>query len=188
MMNNLLSAAARRLRNDEGMTVIELVIAATLMLGAVTVIGGFLISMMKGGAFAQGQSLTLNDARNTMQSIEKEVRAADSLVWCAPAGSCLQIDTQSPSGDPKTVRYTHTGTDLQRALFNDATSIWGSPQTVVERVSNSGSEPLFDCDTTSTLLKVNIDLKLRPTPNSAPNYNLHTSVRPRNFPAVATCP
>jgi type II secretory pathway pseudopilin PulG len=184
----ILHAAARRLRADDGMTVLELVIAVTLMLGAVTVIGGFLISMLRGGAFAQGQTVTLNDARNTVQSIEKEVRAADSLVWCSPAGSCLQIDTQSPSGDPKTVKYTHSGTDLQRAMFDETTSTWGSSQTVVERVSNTGSEPLFDCDTTSTLLKVNIDLRLRPTPNSAPNYVLHTSVRPRNFPAVASCP
>jgi hypothetical protein len=185
---NILRAAARRLRSDDGMSVMELVVAVTLMLGAVVVIGGFLITMMRGGAFAQGQTVTLNDARNTVQSIEKEVRAADSLVWCSPAGSCLQIDTQSPSGEPKTVRYTHSGTDLQRATFDEATSSWGSPRTVVERVSNTGSEPLFDCDTTSTLLKVNIDLRLRPTPNSAPNYVLHTSVRPRNFPAVAACP
>ncbi len=186
---NTLRAAARRLRDEDGgVTVVELVVALTLMLGAAAVIGGFLISMMKGGAFAQGQTVTLNDARNTVQVMEKEVRAAESLVWCAPAGSCLQIDTQSPSGDPKTVKYTHTGSDLQRSQYDDATSTWGTPQTVVERVSNEAAEPLFDCDTSSTLLKVNIDLHLRPTPNSAPSYVLQTSVRPRNFPAVASCP
>jgi hypothetical protein len=188
MLRRAARVLAGRLKAEDGVTLIELLVAVTLTLGAFGLIGGFIISMMNGGAFAQGQSVTLDDARNTMQTMEKEVRAADSLVWCAPAGSCLQIDTQSPSGAPKTVKYTHSGTDLQRAMYDSSTSSWGSPQTVVQRVSNAASEPLFDCDTTSTLLKVNIDLKLRPTPNSAPNYNLHTSVRPRNFPAVATCP
>ena len=89
------------------------------MLGAVAIIGGFLITMMKGGAFAQGQTVTLNDARNTVQAIEKEVRSAESLVWCAPAGSCLRDRHREPVGtQPKTVKYTHTGTDLQRAVFD----------------------------------------------------------------------
>lgn len=181
-------AAVQRLRAEDGMTVIELVVAATLMVGAVAIIGGFLVSMLNSGAFAQGQSATLDNARNTVQAIEKEVRAAESLVWCSPAGSCLQIDTQSPSGAPKTVKYTHSGTDLQRAVFDVGSGTWGTPQTVVERVDNNGSQPLFDCDTSSTLLHVIVDLYLRPTPNSAPNFELKTSVRPRNFPAVSTCP
>lgn len=158
------------------------------MLGAIVTIGGFLITMLKGGAFAQGQSVTLNDARTTVMSIEKEIRAADSLVWCAPAGSCLQVDTMDTEGQARTVKYTHTGTELQRSLFDAGTSSWDTPQTVVERVNNGAGEPLFDCDTSSTLLHVTVDLHLRPTPNSDPTYVLRTSIRPRNFPAVAACP
>jgi hypothetical protein len=179
----------RRVRDDEsGMSLVELIVASALLLGALTVVCGFLISMYKGGAFAQGQTFTLNDARNTVIGIEKEVRSAESLVWCSPAGSCLEIDTMSPTGLEQTVKYTHSGTDLQRAVYDTSTSTWGTPQTIVQRVSNASGEPLFDCDTASTLLHVTIDLRLRPTPNSAPNYQLRTSVRPRNFPAVASCP
>ena len=184
-----LRALLRRVRDDEsGITLIEFVVASALTLGAMTLVGGFLVSMYNGGAFAQGQTFTLNDARNTVIAIEKEVRAAESLVWCSPAGSCLEVDTMTPTGVQQTVKYTHTGTDLQRAVYDPGTSTWGTPQTVVQRVSNAPSDPLFDCDTTSTLLHVTIDLRLRPTPNSAPNYQLRTSVRPRNFPAVASCP
>jgi hypothetical protein len=189
MMTHTLRAIGRRLRDDEsGITLVEFMAASALTLGALGVICGFLISMYKGGAFAQGQTFTLNDARNTVIAIEKEVRSAESLVWCAPAGSCLEIEAISPTGDQQTVKYTHTGTDLERSVYDTSTSSWGTPQLVVERVSNGASDPLFDCDTTSTLLHVTIDLRLRPTPNSAPNYQLRTSVRPRNFPAVASCP
>jgi hypothetical protein len=176
------------LRREDGATVAEL--AVTMLVGsiALAIIGMFLVSAFQSGIFTQGQSDTINSARNALQRVEKEIRGADSITWCAPTGKCLQVGAQTALGGFRTVRYQLTGTNLQRQEFNDGTDTWGALATIVDRVGNSAAQPVFACDTQSTLLRVNIDLHIEPTPESNPKYNLNTSVRPRNFPQKASCP
>jgi prepilin-type N-terminal cleavage/methylation domain-containing protein len=183
-----------RLASDEGFTLIEMTMAAALMLLALTMVGGFLIGSLRGGAFASGQSATLNNARNTMQLIEKEIRGADAITW-APAtpcnaytaGKCIVVGAQNAAGGFRTVRYTLDGTDLNRALFNTGTGLYSTPTTVIQRVVNSSGQPVFGCDTQSSLLKVTINLHIEPTPQSNPNLNLNTTFRPRNYAGTAVC-
>lgn len=178
----------RRLSDDRGFTVAEAAVAmfvGAVLLGALSTL---LVVASRTGAFTEGQSATLNNARNAMQQLEREVRGADFIKWCAPTGSCLEIGVQTPSSTFQTVRYTHTAEELRREIYDDATSQWSAPQTLVSRVVNEGAEPVFECDTGSTLLHVNIDLKIEPTPVSDPHLNMATSVRPRNFPTKSGCP
>ena len=178
----------RSLRSDRGFTLAETAISSAVLMTALAMVAGFLISAYNGSVFAHGQSDTLNDVRNVMQQIEKEVRGADSLIWCTPAGSCLQVGAQTADGGFRTVRYTHVGTELRREIFDDGTATWGEPLTVISRLTNTGAQPAFACDTQSTLLKVTVDLHIEPTPVSNPNLHVQTSVRPRNFPSIASCP
>lgn len=191
----MIATLRRRLRCDHGFTLPEFVVGAALALGAVSMIGGFLMSSFHAGVFAEGQSATLNNVRNTMQQLEKELRGADSIEW-APSGACstysaglcVVVGAQTPTGGFRPVRYTHDGTDLKRALYDSGSATWGEPQTVIERVTNTGSQPIFACDTQSTLLKVTVDLHIEPTPQSNPNLHVQTSLRPRNFASAAICP
>jgi hypothetical protein len=178
----------RTVRREDGSTVAELAVTAMVGSIALTFLAGFLISSFRTGVFTEGQVATINDARNAVLRIEKELRGADSITWCTPTGSCLEVAAQTADGGFRTVRYRHTGTELRREQFQPDTSTWTELQTIVERVVNSGAEPVFACDTQSTLLRVNIDLHIEPTPQSDPNYNVHTSIRPRNFPSKASCP
>ena len=185
----MLRRALNRLRSDDrGTTIAELAVTsmlAALFLGA---LGTFAMGSFKTGAFTEGQAATMNDVRVVMHQIEKETRSADSISWCDPAGSCIQVGAQRPSGGFKTVRYTHTGTELVREEFVPDTNTWTEPQTAIERLTNTAAQPVFACDTQSTLLRLNIDLYIEPTPQSDPNLHVQTSIRPRNFPSVATCP
>lgn len=179
----------RRLaRSDDGFTVAELSVTALVGGIALTFLAIFMVNSLKTGIFTEGQVSTINDARNVMQGIEKDVRGAEQIIWCAPVGSCLEVVAQTADGGMRTLRYVHTGTELQRQVFNPDTTTWGALRTVVERVANSGSQPVFACDTQSTFLRVNVDLHIEPTPESNPNFNVNTSVRPRNFGEVASCP
>jgi type II secretory pathway component PulJ len=177
-----------RRRDEEGATVAELAITALVASIALAFLAAFLVSTFGAGIFAEGQVATINDARNAMMRMEKEIRGADSIEWCSPPGSCLVVGAQTPLGGFRTVRYRHNAAVLERQEFNPSTSTWSAPQTIVERVGNTGSQPVFACDTQSTFLRVNIDLHIEPTPDSDPKYNIHTSVRPRNFPSKASCP
>ncbi len=175
-------------RREDGFTLVEVGIA--MLLGAIllTLATTLVVVAYRTGAFTQGQGFTLNDARNAMQGMEREVRGAGFINWCSPAGSCLEVGAQTPSAGFQTLRYTHSDDALQRQVYDESSSTWSEPQPVIERVANTGSEPVFACDTQSTLLRVNIDLKIKPTPASDPVLNLYTSVRPRNFPSKARCP
>lgn len=176
------------LRRDDGFSLAEIAIAGLVGGIALTFLAGFLINTFETGVFTEGQAQTINDARNAMLKLEKELRGADSITWCTPTGSCLEIGAQTAGGSFRAVRYVHAGTELQRQQFDDATSTWSALQPIVQRVANAPAEPVFACDTQSTLLRVNVDLQIEPTPQSDPNYNIHTSIRPRNFPSKATCP
>lgn len=174
-------------RSEEGFTIVEFGIAA--MLGAVVVVlaSTLLVAASRTGAFTQGQSVTINDARNTMQGLERELRGADFIDFCTPVGSCLRVVAQTPSGNFETLRYTREGNELRRELFDEASGAWGDPQTIIQRVVNA-ERPVFDCEKTSSYLRVKIDLEIEPTPRSDPNLNMTTTVRPRNFLSSAKCP
>lgn len=176
------------LRQEGGFTVAEMAVAGFLGGVVLTTLAVFMVNALETGIFTEGQAATINDARNAMQRIEKEVRGADSIKWCAPAGGCLEVGAQTPDGGFRTVRYQLVGTELQRQEFDEGAATWGALRTVVERVANDGTQPVFACDTQSTLLRVNVDLHIEPTPQSDPNFNVHTSVRPRNFASKAVCP
>ena len=184
-----------RLRRDAGFTVAELAVGAALGSLLLVLIGTFLVSTMKSGVFADGESATINDARNALAQVEKDIRGADSIKF-SPAGSCsaysagycIEVGAQTPSGLFETVRYSYANSSLRRELFDDAHDTWGTPVTVIQRVANTPSQLAFSCDTQSSLLKVTVDLFIEPTPHSNPYYEVQTSVRPRNYPSKATCP
>ena len=177
----------RRVRDDEGMALMEFIVASALSVVVLTSLGGFLMSSMEAGSFTEGHSATLNDARNVMQKIEKETRAAVDLQWCAADGTCLQVTAQSPDGDTSLVRYTYADHQLLRAEFDYEADEWGDDVVMVERLANDGAQPVFVCDTQTTYTRVNIDLHIEGTPNSDPNLNMQTTIRPRNN-LSAGCP
>jgi Flp pilus assembly pilin Flp len=182
----------RLTRDDEGYTLVEITIAALLGTIMMVAIGGFLMSTMTAGSFTQGQSATLNDARNVMQRIEKEARGANAIEWCEPVGECLEIDAQTPTGSFQLVRYTHTEGQLLRQEFDTTAGEWADAQVVIERLKNTDEQPVFTnsaCDEESiTFQRVVVDFYIEPTPQSDPSLNIQTSFRPRNFPSVGTCP
>jgi prepilin-type N-terminal cleavage/methylation domain-containing protein len=179
----------RRLRSDEsGFSLIELLVASAIGAGILAIAGGLLVSAVRTGLFTDGQVITIDDTRTAVERMSKELRGADSIVWCAPSTNCLQVGAQTPTGGFRTVRYTRSGEDLRREVFDNATSTWSEPEILIERVVNGVDQPIFSCDVQSSLLKVNVDLAIQPTPQSDPVLNMKTSVRPRNFPSKATCP
>lgn len=178
----------RRLRDDSGMTLIELMVVAAIGSVLLAMAGTYVMSASRTGAFAEGQSATLNDMRTAVEQISREIRGSDSIDWCTPTGSCIEVGAQTATGGFITVRYTHVDDELRRELFDDVTSTWGDPQKVIGRVVNGAGDPVFACQVDSSLLRVNIDLQIEPTPASDPVLNVVTSVRPRNFPSKAACP
>lgn len=178
----------KKSRSEGGFTLVELAIAGMLGMVALILAGTLLVNTLSTGGFTQGQSQTLDDARTAMQKLEQQLRSADFIRWCDPPGSCVEIDAHTPTGGLETVRYTHADKELKREIYDGDTASWQDDGTLVERVVNPSGQPVFACDTDSTLLRVTVDLLIEPTPRSNPALNVHTSIRPRNFPSKQTCP
>jgi prepilin-type N-terminal cleavage/methylation domain-containing protein len=175
-------------RDDSGFTLAEMSIAMLIGAMLLAALASFLVNTNNAGIYTQGMSATINDVRNAMQQMEKETRGSDSITWCEPVGRCLQVGAQTPNGSFQTLRYTHTGTTLEREVFNDGTATWGAPIIIVDRVVNTEAQPVFSCDSETSYLRLTIDLYIEPTPRSDPNLNIQTSIRPRNFLSAANCP
>jgi hypothetical protein len=109
--------------------------------------------------------------------------------------------------DPYTLRqarYLHTGNQAcpdddsgapcllrqhREELEPEIWTQWSDPEPVIRRVVNDPiGEKVFQCDANPTYLHVIVDLRIEPTPHSDPTFNVQTSFRPRNFPAVSSCP
>src|SRR5688500_2632206 len=103
---SLIGRLRRRLGNEQGFTLVELMVGFALSSVLMATLGAFLISSMNAGAYAQGHSETMNNARTVIQRLEKEARGAESLIWCQPIGYCLELGGQTPTGDFHTVRYS----------------------------------------------------------------------------------
>lgn len=176
------------MRREDGFTVIEMAVAALIGVALLGLAGTLLVGVQRTGLFAQGQSVTLNDARNAAQEITKKIRSADNIRWCGGGdGSCLRVEGETPTTDVEEVRYTYSSSALWKEVYDPGTDTWSDPQLVVDRVANDSSQPVFACDTQSTYLRVNIDLHIEPTPQSDPQFNVSTSVRPRNY-GETPCP
>jgi prepilin-type N-terminal cleavage/methylation domain-containing protein len=176
-----------RLHSDRGFMLIEMIIVVAIGSVLVTALGSFTVSAMKAGAFTDGQSQTINDARNAMMQLEGEIRSAGGVTWCQPTGSCLQILANTPTGSTQTVKYTYSSSALNRQVYDQDTDTWGTAQVVVQRLQNDASQPVFACDAQSTYLRINIDLRVQPSPSSNPTYDVSTTIRPRNFSQVQGC-
>jgi len=175
------------LRREDGFTLVEMSIAGIVAAILLAALGTFLMNSVSGGAFTQGMSSTIDDVRIVMQQIEKETRGADTIAWCEPTGSCLEVGAQTPTGSFQTLRYNHTGETLTRQTFNESTAEWSEPLVTVDRVVNAASQPVFSCDSDTSYLRLTVDLHIEPTPNSNPTFNVQTSIRPRNFLSAAVC-
>lgn len=176
------------LRSEEGFTLVELAIAALVGGLMLTLVAGFLIGAQRTGIFAQDQVTSLNEARNAVGSLAKEIRGAERVEICEQDGGCLELTARTPTGGTETVRYTYADGVLRRELYDDADGTWGPAQSIVDGVANTSSEPVFACDTERTFLRVAIDLRIEPASGSGQRLNARTSARPRNFSPEAVCP
>jgi hypothetical protein len=160
-------------------------VLSTVVLLLVTAV---LIVAQRTTHFTQGQSISLDDARLTLQQVGRDIQNAHYIDWCASDGTCLEVGTFSPTDEFRWYRYEVAGNELRRVPLDEDGEEVGTASTIMERLANGTGEPVFACDLDSTLLRVNLHFRVQPTPQSSPSYELATSVRPRNFGATAQCP
>jgi type II secretory pathway pseudopilin PulG len=176
-------------RNEEGMTLIELMVAAAL---SILVLGGILAALFvadRTQLFGSRESKAVDDATLALRQLELHVRNARAVSNCDPVnGTCVAVQVQTPAGADVTYRYVLDGTRLVRQREDAAAT---PPTFETDRVlaqdivNNAGTETLFNCTSNGELLEVTILVQLHPSGNEV--FRRQTSLRPRNG-TIANCP
>jgi len=129
--------------NERGITVVELLIAMSLMLIAAVVFGTALSTSFTVTKDFQGSATSNDDARLVIKQISRELRSADTIYEPLPCetSSTLDFDTRAYAGTETTqqhIVYSLVDGTLRRS--NDGGSTW---RTVIDDVVNAVTEPLF---------------------------------------------
>lgn len=151
--------------DDTGFTLVELLIAVTLLAILSSVFLGGIVSAFRGSETAHARIETLQALQLTMENVSREIRAANSHDTVQAAvrtanASTVQFDVfraQDPLAAPVALRrirfsYTVTGTTLmeQRDVWDDAATVPAdanrsstSQRTLVTNLTDLSTKPVF---------------------------------------------
>src|SRR4051812_35716383 len=104
-------------RDQAGTTLIEVVLASSLLLLVVGAFLGAFVSVQNADAYASGRAKALDDMRVTMARTTRDIRQGIGVVG-TPTASHLVLSTYV-DGVERQVTYDATGTSLTRTVGTD---------------------------------------------------------------------
>jgi type II secretory pathway pseudopilin PulG len=130
--------------NEKGMSVVELLIAMSMMLIAAVIFGTALSTSFTVTKDFQGSATSNDNARLALKQISRELRSADVIYEPLPCNSSntLDFDTRAYAGTEVTqqhIVYTLVDGELRRS--DDGGSTW---RIVIPDVVNESTEQLFE--------------------------------------------
>jgi type II secretory pathway component PulJ len=102
--------ARRTRRNERGVTLIEMMVAITLLMIVGPIIASVMVSSLRAGAATEEQSRVMDELRQQMYAVSRELRSASCISVPSVAntpGNTLAFTTESQTGS------VATATDLQ---------------------------------------------------------------------------
>ena len=148
----------RFLDNDDGITLVELMITVVLLTVVGVIIGGIMASALRSTRNIEGAARTNDEVRLVIQQVERDFRSAEQV--CDPtggdSGSTLHLRVQTGSGLEEVVYALDRDKDDDSVDDGDGiaeltrTVDGGTPRVVVENVVNDfvatetgEAQPLF---------------------------------------------
>ncbi len=191
-MSHRIAKLRQRLHDQEGMTLVELVVAMSILSIAMVILLSTLTSIQKASVNEDVRSRTINQIRLAQQTIDRQVRSGNLLYPPNAAGYSLLIYTQAYAVQDEaafggTSRCAYWTINSQNQLmYGFWEPLTPSPFTTTWQVVSEGimnrvqSQSAFTLDPTgrtmTVLFLVNSDL----TGSSNATQSLQTSVTGRN--------
>lgn len=189
------------MRNDQGFTLVELMIVSAISLSVLALAGGFVSSGLRFNKFADQETASLDSARIAQGQILKDLRSAVGVdtttnASCtsngAPAGYCMLLYYQSPStGTTDQIRYravqvggSSGPTSLYRDTGCDPSFNCAGSRDLIDNLNNRAANiVMFTCDTSATYPQIQLTLVVSPLSTAEGNGRLtiQTRGRPRNL-------
>jgi prepilin-type N-terminal cleavage/methylation domain-containing protein len=96
--------ARRRLRDDSGLTLVELLVAMVLLAICMSMVSVVLISTMKAQVLSEGRSQANDVARAAVRDIDRQVRSGNIIYAPDDSGYSLKVYTQA-NGNLRCVQW-----------------------------------------------------------------------------------
>ena len=156
---------------EGGFTLVEMMIVSALLALVIVVIFSTLVSVQKSETFTRGRTQALDQMRDAMNQMTRELRQASNVVP-TPSPSHIEFDTFD-FGKPIHVIYDATGTTLTRQVGS------GTPSTLAQGLTTiSVFDFSPDADTPQA---VTIDLLVKPSNLPNTTVELKSDVELRNL-------
>lgn len=175
----------RTVRDERGMTVVELTVGLGLLFVVVTAALGILISTQRTVSFTEQETESMDAVRISMERLVNEIRDAVEIELpssLCPVSTCITLERPVPSGGTQGIRYTYdaASSTLFREAGDPLSGTWDPPVAVARDIRN-GNLAVFcrgaPC-TTPSEQAVRIELLVgRPSQN----VMLSSYVSPRNL-------
>ncbi|MGZ6930131.1 MAG: hypothetical protein ACXVK4_06295 [Acidimicrobiia bacterium] len=173
------TSAPERVPDESGHTLVELIIASALLLLVIVTVLSALDNVSNSQAYQADRSVTLDDMRNVINRMTKDLRQATSINDCTATPSTVTFTTYI-NGVGTVIVYNASGTTLTRKVGS------GSAFTVLK---NLASTSIFTCTSASDVTGVQwveIDLKVTPKRSPTTTLELDSEVNLRNRTANLT--
>jgi hypothetical protein len=162
---------------------LETMIASALGLFVLAGILGTLTIAYKTQVFAQRESQSLDDARNSLHQFQRDVQGSTGAALCGSGGTCVQVQARTPSGAYDDVRYRVVGTGLLRDHFDAVTGIYTGERVLTDRIANLSMTPSvtpFTCTAGGGLMTLAVQLVVKPSNLQEGTFRINSTIRPRN--------
>lgn len=173
------------MKSEDGFSLVETMVGSMVGLILLTGVCATLVVSYKTGQNTANTANSLNDGRQALTQIERDLMKATVLEFCDANGEGTCLRTQWPeAGGTQSIVYQLDDSTLTRLDETAFAAGQADVSAIVSRkVANLEQQPnvkLFTCTASGVLLQVDIQLALRSQSSGDPNLRLNTTVRPRN--------
>jgi Tfp pilus assembly protein PilW len=177
-----------RVASERGITIVEVAVTTALLM--IVLLGAFnsFDTISKSQAFQADRSVTINDMRNTLNKMTKELRQATSVTQPASTPSSTLTYVTYVNGAATTITYAVTGTCTSGAPTCTLTRQVGAgnPYTVLKRVTSADVFTPTSATEVTGIQWVEIALSVAPLKSPTTTLTLQSKVNLRNRTAALT--
>jgi Tfp pilus assembly protein PilW len=183
----------RRARGERGTTVVEMAITVSLLLVVLLTIFNSFDTVSKSQAFQADRSITINDMRNVLNRMTKELRQATSVTQPASTPSSTLTYVTYLNDVSTSITYTATGTYDSSGVCTSTSTCQLTRQvgtnaafTVLKRLTNSNVFTAVSATDVTGIQWVEIDMSVNPIKSPSTTLTLESKVNLRNRTATLT--
>lgn len=170
----------KRCVGEAGVTVVEAIITTALLMIVLLTVFNSLDTVSKSQAYQADRTQNLDEMRNVLNRMTREMRQATTIVNPTPATPSTVSFNTAVNGTSTTIVYNASGTTLTRKVGS------GAAFTVLTNLASTSIFTLVSATTVTGVQWIEIDLQVTPKKSPTTTLRLESEVNLRNRTSALT--